>query len=112
MQLAAKGMMMVPSGGDIAVAAMGRTKEEQSYNTFYDGLGGGWFWGGMDGMSTTSVQEVPVGTLTVDLFDGHTKKLIWRGTSTKTLSGNPEKNTKKLDDQVADMFKRFPPKGE
>ena len=113
-QLSAKGLTMQPSGGAIAVTAMGRTKEEQSYNTFYDGLGGGWGWRGFGGIGTTqtTVQETPVGTLTVDMFDARTKKLIWRGTSTKTLSENPEKNTKKLDTAVADLFKKFPPKGE
>jgi len=48
--------------------------------------------------STTTVQETPVGTLTVDMFDAKSKKLIWRSTSTETLSNKPEKNTKKLDD--------------
>jgi hypothetical protein len=113
-QMSAKGLTRQDSGGDIAVAAMGRTTEQQSYTTFYDGLGGGWFWRGFggNGMATTSVQETPVGTLTVDMFNRSTKKLIWRGTSTKVLSEDAEKNTKKLDDAVADMFKRYPPKGE
>jgi hypothetical protein len=110
-QLSSKGFTRVPAGGDMAVAAMGRTTAKQTYTTFYDGLGGGWFWRGFgDGIATTSVQETPVGTLTVDIFDGQSKQLLWRGISTKTLSKNPEKNTKKLDDAVADMFKDFPPK--
>jgi hypothetical protein len=113
-QMSAKGLTRRESGGDLAVAAIGRTREEQTYTTFYDGLGGGWFWRGFggQGMATTSVQETPVGTLTVDMFNGATRKLVWRGTSSKTLSKDAEKNTKKLDDAVADMFKRFPPKGE
>jgi hypothetical protein len=112
-EMSARGLTLQPSGGDVALAAMGRTREEQNYTTFYDGMGGGWFWHGFgDGVATTSVQEVPVGTLTVDMFDSRTKKLIWRGTSTQTLSEKPEKNTKKLDDAIADMFKKFPPQGE
>jgi hypothetical protein len=63
-------------------------------------------------MATTTVENTPVGTLSVDLFDGKTKKLVWRGVSTKTLSGDAEKNSKKLQDSVADLFKKFPPKGE
>jgi len=115
-QLSAKGWTEQPSGGDVSVAAMGRTRQEQTYNTFYDGLGGGWGWrrfGGMGmGEATTTVEDTPVGSLNVDLFDSRTKKLIWRGTSTQTLSGKPEKNTEKLDKAVADMFRKFPPKGE
>jgi hypothetical protein len=112
-QLSAKRFTQQPSGGDVAVAAIGRTREEQNYTTFYDGLGGGWFWRGLGGgTATTTVSETPVGTLTVDMFDPMTKKLIWRATSTNTLSKNADKNTKTLDNAVADMFKKFPPKGE
>jgi len=109
-QFAAKGWTRVPSGGDAAVAAMGATHEQQTLNTFYDGLGGGWFWGGFGpDYSTTTVENTPVGTLVVDLFDASSKKLIWRGTASKALSEKPEKNEKKLEDSVQDMFKHFPP---
>jgi hypothetical protein len=43
------------------------------------------------------------------MFDGNSKQLIWRGASSSDLSGNPEKNTKKLDQDVQKMFKHFPP---
>ncbi len=113
-QLASKGLTMQPSGGDVRVSALGRVTEQQSYTTFYDGMGGGWGWRGFGdlGFSTTTPEETPVGTLTVDMFNPHTKKLIWRGVSTKTLSGKSEKNEKKLESAVADMFRKFPPKGE
>jgi hypothetical protein len=45
----------------------------------------------------------------VDLFDGKTKKLIWRGSSSDTLSNNSEKNIKNLDKAVHKMFQHFPP---
>jgi hypothetical protein len=35
--------------------------------------------------------------------------LIWRGSSSETLSEKPEKNEKKLEKAVEDMFKKFPP---
>jgi Domain of unknown function (DUF4136) len=112
-ELIAKGWMRVPAGGDAAVSAIGSTHNEQQLNTFYDGWGGGWGWGfgGFGGFGTaiTTVQNIPIGDLTVDISDTNTKKLIWRGTSEKTLSGKPEKNEKKLRDQVRDMFKKFPP---
>lgn len=111
-QLTAKGWQKVPDGGDTAVAAFGSTKTQQSLQTFYDGFGGGWFWGGFGpDMATTTVQNIPVGSLVVDIFDGHTKKLIWRGTAQSTLSDKPEKNEKKLDHAVSEMFEHFPPKG-
>lgn len=42
--LQAKGWQMVPSGGDIAITAIGDVKSKQEYNTFYTGLGGGFGW--------------------------------------------------------------------
>jgi len=111
--LTAKGWSMVPSGGDAAVSAFGSTKEVQSLNTFYDGLGGGWGWrrgwGGGFGEATTTVENTPVGTLVVDVFDGSTKKLIWRAQSSETLSTKGDKNDKKLEKDVMEMFKKFPP---
>ena len=58
---------------------------------------------------TTEVINTPVGSLVVDVFDGQTKHLVWRASSTETLSDNPDKNDKKLEHEVGDMFKRFPP---
>ncbi len=107
-QLAAKGWTKVESGGDATVSAFGRTHNEQTLQTFYDGFGGGWFWQGF-GDSTTTVENTPVGTLIVDVFDAKSKKLIWRGTATDTLSEKPDKNEKKLERAVEDMFKHFPP---
>jgi Domain of unknown function (DUF4136) len=51
-----------------------------------------------------------VGTLVVDMYDAGNKQLIWRGTSTDTLSNNIEHNEKNLDKAVDKMFKKFPPK--
>lgn len=101
----------MPSGGDAGVAAFGSTRTEKTLETFYNGLGGGWFWRGFGpATATTYVENTPVGTLVVDIFDNQTKKLIWRGTATETLSSKPEKNDKKLEKAVEDMFKHFPPK--
>jgi predicted outer membrane lipoprotein len=109
-QLSAKGWTKVDSDGDAAVAAYGSTHTQKTLQTWYDGFGGGWYWRGFgDGLATTTVQETPVGTLMIDIFDGPTKKLIWRGVASDTLSGKPEKDEKKMDKAVAEMFKNFPP---
>jgi hypothetical protein len=111
--LGAKGWNKVESGGDASVSAVGRTREQDSLQTFYDGFPGwGWrarWWGMGGGMATTEVVQERIGTLTVDVFDGSSKELIFRGQATDTLSRNPEKNDKKLEHAVDDMFKRFPP---
>jgi len=112
-QLSQKGWNKVASNGDAGVAAFGSTHNQQTLQTFYDGFGGGWFWRGFgDGVATTTVENTPVGTLVVDIFDGQSKKLIWRGVGSEALSGKPEKNEKKMENTVEEMFKHFPPKSK
>src|SRR5437763_11925828 len=112
--LTAKGWTQVDSGGDVCVVAMEITKNQQTLNTFYDGFGGGWRWRGMGGFgeATTTTENYQVGTLVVDLFDAKTKNLIWRGSSSDTLSNNPDKNTKNLDKEVKKIFAHFPPEAK
>jgi len=108
--LAAKGLTLVTSGADLCIAAHAATKQERTLNTFYNGFGGGWRWGGGFGSATTTTSTYEVGTLVVDIFDATSKEAIWRGTSSKTLSGNPEKNAENLNKAVVKMFEKFPPR--
>ncbi|MGA2741744.1 MAG: DUF4136 domain-containing protein [Bryobacteraceae bacterium] len=110
-ELQAKGWQKVESGGDAGVSAFGRTAERENMETFYDGFPG-WRWRGWGGMATTTVVPERVGTLTVDVFLGNSKELIFRGTGSDVLSSKPEKNDKKLDETVGKMFKHFPPAGK
>jgi Domain of unknown function (DUF4136) len=107
--LAAKGWTQVPSGGNVAIVAIETTQNQRTLNTFYDGFGGGWRWGGGFGNATTTVDNYKVGTLVVDLFDANTKSLIWRGSSSDTLSNKSDKNIKEIDKGVQKMFAHFPP---
>ncbi len=106
--LAAKGWTLVPSGGDVEVFAVETTQNQQTLDTFYNGFGGGRRWGGF-GNATTTVETYKVGTLVVDLFDARSEKLIWRSSSSDTLSDNADKNTKNLGKGVNKMFQHFPP---
>jgi hypothetical protein len=111
--LAARGWTEVKSGGKASIMAMEMTRSHQTLNTFYDSFGGGWGWrgwfGGGFGDSTTTEETYEVGTLVVDLFDSNTKKLIWRGSVSDTLSDKSDKNIKNLDKGVDKMFEHFPP---
>lgn len=78
----------------------------RTLQTFYDGMGG-WGWGA-PGMATTEEKNYEVGTLVVDVFDCHTKQVVWRGIAKDTLSEKPDKNTEKLDKAVEKMFSHFP----
>jgi len=109
--LTAKGWTPVESGGDVAIVAIEMTKNQQTLNTFYDSFGGGWGWrrGGGFGDATTTVDNYKVGTLVVDLFEARTKTLLWRGSSSDTLSDKSDKNIKNLDKGVQKLFDHFPP---
>ena len=109
--LTAKGWTQVPSDGNISLVAIEATKNEQTLNTFYNGFGGGWRWGGFGGFgdATTTTDTYQVGTLVLDMFDTQTKKLVWRGSASDTLSDKTDKNIKNLDKGVQKMLKHFPP---
>jgi hypothetical protein len=110
--LAAKGLTQVDSAGALSIVAMEITKDQQTLNTFYDGGFGGWRWGGGFGNATTTTETYKVGTLVVDLFDTQSKDLVWRGSSSETLSNKSEKNIKNLNKGVEKMFKHFPPEAK
>ena len=107
--LAGRGLQLVTSNADLSIAAHEATKQEHTLDTFYNGFGGGWRWGGGFGSATTTVNTYQVGTLVVDIFDARTKEAVWRGTSSETLSGKPQKNADNLNKAVVKMFKNFPP---
>jgi hypothetical protein len=116
--LQAKGWQMVPSGGDVTIFAKGNVHNQQELETYYTGFGGGWGgrwgWGGWGrpgwGDSTTTVTNQMVGMLVLDVFDGNSKNLLWRGSSEDDISKNSDKNTKELDKDIDKMLKNFPPK--
>src|SRR5262245_63791161 len=75
-QLTAKGYRLVADGADLGVAAHLAARTQKTLNTFYDGFGGGWRWGGGFGTATTTVNSYQEGTLVLDLFDCKTKQAI------------------------------------
>lgn len=58
-------------------------------------------------MAITTVDNYKVGTLIVEMFDGSSKNMIWRGVASDTLSNNSD--IKNLDKNVQKMFGKFPP---
>ena len=108
--LTAKGWTQVASEGDVTLTATEITQDQQILNTFYDDFGRRRFGG--FGNATTTTETYQVGTLVVDMFDNQTKKLIWRGSSSDTVSSKPDKNIKNIDKEVQKMFKHFPPEAK
>ena len=81
-------------------------------NTTGYGYGGwgGWRYGG--GMQTTTVTEIPTGTLVIDLVDGKSNTAVWRGIAKDQIStsATPEERNQKVNEVFAKLFENFPPK--
>ncbi len=106
-QLAARGWTKMAKGGDAVVSATAWTDVRERLYTYYSG-DPGWGWGWQSGSAYTQVIPEEVGNLIVDITDGSTRKLIWRGTGNKVVSSKSGKNIRRLNDMVEDMFKHFP----
>ena len=106
--LASKGWTKVPSNGDAAISAFGKMREKDTLQAFYDSFPG-WAWYGF-GESKTYTEPTRSGGLVVDIFDGKSKQLIWRGKASDTVFSRAGKPPGKLDRAVGHLFKKFPPK--
>ena len=102
--LAVRGLAMNTTAPDVIVATHVTTKERQEL--IASGFGYGPWWGG--GLGTASIETYTEGTLIVDLYDAHTKKMVWRGVATATASDKPSKNTAKINKALDKMFEKFP----
>src|SRR4051812_17429335 len=103
-QLALKGLTKADSPDLVVATAVARQEQRE---LVANGFGGGFMFGG--GLATATVQTYVNGTLVVDLYDAHSKQLVWRGTGADTLSDKSQKNTDKANKALAKMFERYPP---
>ncbi len=116
--LTERGFREVPQGGDLAITAIGAVRNRQEFNTFYSGFGpgwgygrwGGWYgWGGWGGgPSRTTVYNIPMGTMAIDVYDAKSHQLLFRGTAADDLSKNPDKNERKNEKAVDKIFDKLP----
>jgi hypothetical protein len=102
-QLAAKGLTEVTGESDLVVATHVVTGQPRELNV--TGFGGG----RVGGTATAQVERYDQGTLAVDLYDSGTRRLVWRGTASDTLSDRPERNSTKINTALTKMFRRYPP---
>jgi len=105
--LEAHGLQPATGGADLRVRVHGRMSREKVITT----VGGGWWHGWGGGMRTSTVQNVPVGTLIVGLVDTRDDKLVWRGTATDTITSTTGQGKQdELDGAMAKVFASYPPK--
>ena len=107
----AKGFQKVGGSPQIYATYHISTQDKKQFVTDSFGYGYGPRWGGGMGTSTTRQVDYTVGTLVVDLWDASTKKLVWRGTATKTVSDDPSKSEKNINEAMAKIFEAYPPTG-
>jgi hypothetical protein len=105
--LASRHLKRVPAGCDLLIRFRMTVQEQEQYITYTSGFGGYWDWG--TSVSTTVSDPILTSTLTVDMVDGRTDRLVFQGVSTQSLSSKPEGNTKKLAKAVNSIFAKYPP---
>lgn len=114
-ELAAKGYQKQDSGSPSFKigyhAAVEGRMEAESMNTYY---GYGWGrWGGWGGMAvgTDYVREYDEGMLILDIVDGKSGELVWRGTAEAEVDmmADPQQRQEKINTAVRKILERFPP---
>lgn len=112
--MAGRYMTEVPKGGDVSITAVEATQDKQEFTNFYNSLGDftwqrGWGSAGfLD--SPATLQDVPLDTLIIDMYDTKTHKLLWRGTVTETVGSSEDKKDQKIDRAVTLLIGKYPPK--
>jgi hypothetical protein len=117
-ELAAKGLTKVASNPDVYVVYHTTFDKQKDISTFSSGYGGGygaygWRYGGAwGGTTTTSVRDILMGTLVIDVADAKKGELAWRGIANKEVKtdAKPEKRDKSINEAVKKIFKNYPPK--
>jgi len=116
--LAARRLKQVKTGGDLLVTYRVDVQAQEQFTTFTNATGfgpgwgwGGWGWGGWgwgSAISTTIPYTTYQRTLTVDIIDARTNRLVFEGVSTARIRSRPEKNTKEFAADVNEIFGKSP----
>jgi hypothetical protein len=107
-QLAQKGLDKMEEDADLSVAYVAIVHEGNSVDFSIVGTPG---WSeAVSAKGKTST--IPVGTVTVILYDSEREQLIWRGDASKTLNlkKDPDKNYKNMQKAMSKLFRNYPPK--
>jgi len=116
-QLATKGLTRTEADtADLFIGyqvSLNKEKQVTSYDSgwgYGPGWGGGWYGGG-GGFSTSTTETIIIGEVSLDMYDPAEKKLVWRGSASKTLDtkARPEKREKNLRKGLAKLLKNYPP---
>ena len=107
-------MSETANNGDVTITAVEATQDKQEYTNFYSAVNdiswqGGLVSGFLDNAAT--LQDVPLHTLIIDMYDTKTHKLLWRGAYTLSPSDAGSKDEdQKYDKAVTQLIGKYPPK--
>jgi hypothetical protein len=108
-QLRAKGLAPAEPA-DLLVAMHARLSRQLVYHSeaLGWGYGRGWWRGNV---VYTRPQEIPVGTMVVDLVDARTDELVWRGVARRVLdpTASIEEKERDADESASRLFESYPP---
>jgi len=123
--LTAKQFTRVETGGDLLVDYVVKINAAPQFTTFSDAVGPGWGWGGWgwagpgccgwgwsggwgSAFSTTTTQTIWTGTLVINMTDARQKQLVFQGVSTDTISSKADKNTRRFQKGIDEIFEKYP----
>jgi len=111
-ELAKKGLTKTDADtADLYVAYQTAIGSEKQWNAYNTGWGYGPRWGGM-GMTTATQETIHVGQLVLDMYESANKRLVWRGTVSKTIDpgAKPDKRQKNIEKSIDKLLSNYPPK--
>lgn len=118
-----RGYIFVKDKGELVVSTFVIIENKTSYQAYtnhyggWAGYGGGWgyyggvgFYGYAPINSTTTVYSTDYeqGTLIIDIFSLHDKKLIWQGIGTGEITNDLNKRDRRLPETITSIFRRYP----
>ena len=109
--LASRGFAKADGTPDLWVVLHTRTHRQTQVTSYNSGWGWGWRWRGPY-WNSARVEQIPVGTLMVDLVDTKAKELVWRGSASRIVDADetPKDRDEKVQEAVNKLFDGFPPK--
>jgi hypothetical protein len=107
-------MTEVASGGDVTITAVDATQDKAEFINFYGSLSG-FDWQHISGAtgfldSGTALQDVPLDTLIIDIYNPTTHQLLWRGAVTEPVAKSEDKNGRTIDHAVTLLISKYPPR--
>ena len=111
-QLGAKGLAKVDAGANPDVLVAYHTSFDR--NLQIDAFGSAWAGPCVGGMrsATATTQEIPTGTLVIDLLDARRHAIVWRGTASGEIdpTAKPGKRERNISRTAERLFKNYPPR--